>query len=598
MKTSALLLLPAVLRTAIAAQSSAKYPYLNSAAFDSGSLGPYPNRTYHSAPQHIAPRLNVLQHDARCDDGLYTMISLRGDKVMLEGQSPMIFDNQGELVYMNATYGETFGLGVQTYKGVDYLTFWQGDDSVGGHGEGYYFMLDSSYREAYRLSAGGGLKGDLHEFRITKDNTALVTIYPMKELQTKKRPNPFGPRVFIWDSVVQELDIETNEVLFEWHASDHFTLDDTFYPPGGAGRSPKNGYDFFHINSIDKDDLGNYLISSRYFQSMTYIDGKTGAVLWVLGGRRNSFTDLSDGKATNFAWQHDARWNADHTGIHVFDNGARYGEKPLVDASRGVEVILDLEKMTAQVKQEYINPHKIISGSQGSMQVLPSGNVLVGFGYNAAWTEFTADGEAICDVHVGSESAFNHGAVQTYKVNKAAWVGRPNTAPNATIVDGTQLFVSWNGATEVKTWRVQGAQERGQKLEDIEDFAKEGFETSTEIDWSTYCFVRALAFDSEGNELGATEIVEVECVLDLEEEEEDGAKGDETQTSEADDNDWYWGSETQTQRSFQLLGVVAVGIAVWELWRRRFAKKTYYAVIQKLCNGSGPLPTAVSSSAV
>ena len=69
------------------------------------------------------------------------MISLRGDKVELQGQSPMIFDGKGNLIWMNATYGETFGLGVQKYKGQDYLTFWQGDDSVGGHGQGYYFMV-------------------------------------------------------------------------------------------------------------------------------------------------------------------------------------------------------------------------------------------------------------------------------------------------------------------------------------------------------------------------------------------------------------------------------------------------------------------------
>ena len=77
------------------------------------------------------------------------MISLRGDKVELKGQSPMIFDGKGNLVWMNATYGETFGLGVQTYKGKKYLTFWQGDDSVGGHGEGYYFMVS---QESYVAS--------------------------------------------------------------------------------------------------------------------------------------------------------------------------------------------------------------------------------------------------------------------------------------------------------------------------------------------------------------------------------------------------------------------------------------------------------------
>lgn len=117
------------------------FPYIQSTEFDAGDYGAYPNRTYITRPDLISPRLNILQDDPRCDDGLYTMISLRGDKVHITGQSPMIHDHQGNLVWMNASYGETFGLNVQRYKNVDYLTFWQGDDSVGGHGEGVYILV-------------------------------------------------------------------------------------------------------------------------------------------------------------------------------------------------------------------------------------------------------------------------------------------------------------------------------------------------------------------------------------------------------------------------------------------------------------------------
>lgn len=135
---SSLFVLPSLLHVVLTAEN---FPYFNSAEFDDGTLGAYPNRTYITAPEAISPRFNILKSNSRCEDGLYTMISLRGDKVELQGQSPMIFDGKGNLIWMNATYGETFGLGVQKYKGQDYLTFWQGDDSVGGHGQGYYFMV-------------------------------------------------------------------------------------------------------------------------------------------------------------------------------------------------------------------------------------------------------------------------------------------------------------------------------------------------------------------------------------------------------------------------------------------------------------------------
>jgi len=116
------------------------FPHVNSKPFDDGDFGPYPNRTYISAPTLTSPQF-IIQSNEKCDKDSYDMISLRGDRVKLSGQSPMIHDHNGNLVWMNTTYGETFGLGVQKYKGKDYLTFWQGDDVVGGHGEGYYFMV-------------------------------------------------------------------------------------------------------------------------------------------------------------------------------------------------------------------------------------------------------------------------------------------------------------------------------------------------------------------------------------------------------------------------------------------------------------------------
>ena len=339
-------------------------------------------------------------------------------------------------------------------------------------------------------------------------------MYLMKEYGLSRQPGRMGVsrKGYMWDSIFQEVDVETNEVIFEWHASDHYSVDESDFPAGNAGRSKSNGYDFFHINSVDKDSLGNYLISSRYMQGVSYIDGRTGEVLWVLGGRRNTFTDKSGGAATKFGWQHDARWNSDHTGIHLFDNGARYGLKPSVDASRGVEILLDIVGMTAEVITEFVNPRKIISSSQGSMQILPSGNVLVGFGYNAAWTEFTSEGEPLCDVHVGSEKTFNTGAVQTYKVNKAPWLGKPITVPEIVMVDG-ELFMSWNGATEVKKWRIEGSRGIGMDLEAVIEVDKKGFETIVSVYCEKWLFVRAVGLGASGEELGASEIVPTDCAV-------------------------------------------------------------------------------------
>ncbi|KAF7904701.1 hypothetical protein EAF00_002035 [Botryotinia globosa] len=483
--------------------------YIQSTEFDAGDYGAYPNRTYTTRPDLIFPRLNILQDDPRCDDGLYTMISLRGDEVHITGQSPMIHDHQGNLVWMNASHGETFGLNIQKCKDVDYLTFWQGDDSGGGGGTwGGSLHLDSQYKEAYHLTAGNNAPGDLHEFHITPEGTDLVTQYILKEMDIQYR--------------------QTNEIIFEWHASEHFNTEDSYFPAGSAGLRSSHGYDFFHINSIDKDGLGNYLIRSRYYQSVSYIDGKIGKILWELGGKRNSFKDLSDGKATTFSWQHDARWTTDRKGITLFDNGARYGLRLQVESSRAIHISLDLDAMTAEIVREYVNPKKKLSACQGSMKVLENGNVMVGYGYNAAWTEYSSEGEVLCDVHIGSQETSNTGAVQTYKVLKHAWIGRPDTVPDVKVVQNN-VYVSWNGATEVKGWVLEGAKTaRGEGSEEefqmVAEVQKSEFETRILFQRKAWCWVRVIAIDGEGVKLETSEIwangTDCKDTIDLPETEE------------------------------------------------------------------------------
>ncbi|TGO40719.1 hypothetical protein BHYA_0033g00730 [Botrytis hyacinthi] len=545
------------------------FPYIQSTEFDAGDYGAYPNRTYTTRPDLISPRLNILQGDPRCDDGLYTMISLRGDKVHTTGQSPMIHDHQGNLVWMNASYGETFGLNVQRFKDVDYLTFWQGDDSVGGHGEGVYILLSSQYKEAYRLTAGNNALGDLHKFHITPEGTALVTQYTLKEMDIQYRRRT--RKGWVWDSVIQEINIETNEIIFEWHASEHFNTEDSYFPAGSAGLRSSHGYDFFHINSIDKDGLGNYLISSRYYQSVSYIDGKTGKILWELGGKRNCFKDLSDGKATAFSWQHDARWTTDRKGITLFDNGARYGLRPQVESSRAIHISLDLEAMTAEIVREFVNPRKILSASQGSMQVLENGNVMVGYGYNAAWTEYSSEGEVLCDVHIGSQKTFNTGAVQTYKVLKHAWIGRPDTVPDVKVVQNN-VYVSWNGATEVRGWVLEGAKtDRGEEGEEefqmVAEVQKSGFETRILFQRKAWCWVRVIAIDSEDVKLETSEIwatgtdckdtINLSETEEIMEEEEEAAK-----------------PLIPSRFALEVIALAGFAFGMLELCRRKFWKRT------------------------
>ena len=112
-------------------------PYFQSAAYDEGKFGEWPTETYRSSPI-VGPALNYLQYSDECKDGLYTFIAPRGNKVANPG--PMILDQDGHLVWTKR-YGQSYNLNVYTFKGQDYRTFWMGNDGVGGHGEGAYYMV-------------------------------------------------------------------------------------------------------------------------------------------------------------------------------------------------------------------------------------------------------------------------------------------------------------------------------------------------------------------------------------------------------------------------------------------------------------------------
>lgn len=314
----------------------------------------------------------------------------------------------------------------------------------------------------------------------------------------------------------REIDIETGDLIFEWRASNHFAINDTFYSMGSAGRSPDHPFDFFHINSVDKDEEGNYIVSSRFLHSIACISGSTGEILWTLGGRNNDFEDLSEGSAIDFAWQHHVSVQGKNQ-LSIFDNAKwKKWYTELYDhgeVSRGMLVSLDTENMTVELTQEYINPSMRGSPQQGSMQVLDSGNVLLGWGYYAAYTEFAPDGKLLCDTHIIPSIAFPYGFAHSYRAFRAKhWVGRPNTQPDVYLNpnDGV-AYVSWLGATEVYEWALQIA-DSASPSDDLvftngATAAKVGFETQIELPEGDYKYLCIVALDRNGNELGVSKII-------------------------------------------------------------------------------------------
>lgn len=276
-------------------------------------------------------------------------------------------------------------------------------------------------------------------------------------------------------------------------------MTDVFSSPSrkdGHGKSKADAFDFFHINSVDKMDSGDYIISARYMHAIVCISGKTGEILWQVGGKNNRFEDVNG--ATNFAWQHHVTWQGNNT-ISVFDNHANSVLHSPSEYSQGMILHLDMENMTVTLLGKYVHPDKILNVSQGSVQVLPeSGNVLVGFGNSPTYVEYAADGEVLCAAHFAPHLLFelvDFGLVKSYRVFKRPWVGRPKTVPNLK-VEGGKVYVSWNGATEVSGWRLETAKARDNEFATVQEVERDGFETSFTLDKKVDGRVRVVALDA------------------------------------------------------------------------------------------------------
>lgn len=294
---------------------------------------------------------------------------------------------------------------------------------------------------------------DLREFHITRDETAVITAYQIKPADLRSIGGPQDGRIY--DSIVQEIDIETGKLIFQWRASEH--VDITQVTPTldtKAGKyvdhQGRQAWDFFHINSIDKDSKGNFLVSSSSANALSYIDGSTKNILWNLGGRNNSFNDLSGGIATQFSGQHHARFHDDNA-ITLFNNNANAAD----DSSRGLYLSLDYDQMTVSLLHSYTPSTNIHSLEGGSLQLLPTGNIIQSYGLNPAWTEFSINGDILCHVHFGATASFKSGKVFSDRIAKGPWTGLPKTSPDIALY-GYEAAVSWNGATTVTTYILEG----------------------------------------------------------------------------------------------------------------------------------------------
>lgn len=377
---------------------------------------------------------------------------------------PMIVSPLGRLIWFDALPAGTtaFDLNLQTYAGAPVLTWWQGQ-VVEGHGQGVDVIESDQYAPIATVHAGNGLFADLHDFEITPQGTAWITAFAPQHLDLSSLGGPADG--LLDDGVIQEIDIKTGLVMFEWSALGHVAITDTYMNiPHYHGEV----LDYFHPNSIDPLANGDLLVSSRNTWTTYLISEASGAVLWRLGGKHSSFSFAT---GDQFAWQHDAQLLPDGT-ISLFDNEAAPAE---AKQSRVLDIALDTNANTATVVRQLTYPGQgILSDSQGDVQELPNGDDFVGWGQAGAASEFSNSGQLTFDMHFASPA-------NSYRAFRFPWNAQPTTPPAvlaASVAHGArELWVSWNGATGVAAWRVL-AGSSPKSLRVIGTYASAGFETA------------------------------------------------------------------------------------------------------------------------
>jgi len=456
---------------------------------------PGPSQHFRSRPD-LEPPVVQIRTPAKGTAPGYVFLA---PKMAVAQAGPMIMDDRGHLVWFHPlkfTKGVT-DFRAQRYRGEPVLTWWRGRLSNVGVGDGWYVIYDTSYRPIAEVRPGNGLVGDVHEFLLTSRDTALMTIYHRKHVDLTSIGGPKGG--LIWDGIVQEVDIPTGRVLFEWHSYPAIGVTESYSKPPKKQLGTKAfPYDYIHINSIAEEPSGNLLISGRNTHAVYEVNRRTGKVLWRLGGKKS---DYRLGPGVKFAWQHDARRRPDGT-ITIFDNGAA---PPVEKFTRVLVLRIDQRQKRATLVRSYRHPKRLLSPFEGNAQFLPNGHVFVGWGGWPYISELDRNGRVLFDAYFGHGKKPGEDA-DTYRAYRFAWRGHPTDAPAVAVANG-KIYVSWNGATDVAKWQLLSGDDKN-NLRPVARVAKSGFETAILIPLSVHGrYVGVQALDRKGEGIGVSRAV-------------------------------------------------------------------------------------------
>jgi hypothetical protein len=372
-----------------------------------GLYGAAPAEATPSAP----PPVTVLA-SAAGDANSAIFVSPFGDTADY-ANGPEIISDTGRPIWFHPVPAgqEAADFRTQTYRGHPVLTWWQGT-GLGGLSSGTDYIYDRHYRPLAEVHAGNGYSADGHEFLITPWNTALILAYTTTTADLTSIGGPANQTVV--DGVVQEIDIPTGKVLFQWNSQDHVPFSESEQPLPASASTP---WDWFHINAVHVDTDGNLLVDARNTWTVYKVNRHDGHTIWKLGGKDSTFAVQAapgqqlDTAGEIFAWQHDPE-ALGRDRYTIFDNES--SGTPLLPHSRAVTVQLDEKARTATLVSSNDQPAGLSAASQGNAQTTRDGDLFVGWGALPYFSEFSRTGDVLFDAR------FPDG-VNSYRAYQLPW---------------------------------------------------------------------------------------------------------------------------------------------------------------------------------
>ena len=500
------------LSVAVAVAALACITALAPAAASSADIGAFTTKgawSFVSAPRLHPPKLSTTTKTQRGLAPGYFMTGVLKNVAInkpLVGQSgPLVLDHNLQPVWFKpiGTDALAANLRVQTYNGKPVLAWWQGTVSrTGANTTGEDVVVDQHYRQVATLKGTGGWIISEHELVISGHN-AWVTAY--KTVPMNLTPYGGSAKGQVLDSAVQEYDLTNGQLLYTWDALN----------PGGVPNIPLSQsqqkpfpgipWDPYHINSIQLTGNETLLVSMRNTWSAYLVNRLTNGVDWTVSGNPKISTFALPDKA-RFHWQHDVQLHNGNV-ISVFDDACcgiksvSGGKAQFVlptQPSRGLVIKLDLTKHTGSFVTQYIRAKNFNAVFLGNTQLLPGGNVALGWGSTAFFSEVSSKGKVLLE---GVWPVPD----QNYRTYVQKWTGIPFFPPSGAVRDNhgkATVYASWDGDTQVVSWRVL-AGSSATSLKAAASKTKSGFETTIPLT-SSFKVYEVQALDARHRVLGTS----------------------------------------------------------------------------------------------